>query len=115
RRFRRVIDRIRESGATALFVHNDHLALSLVGELRRAGLDVPRDLSIVAYDDLVGPVGAVPLTTVAPPKQAVAHEAVALIARRHRHGVDGLSPAPTAHMRLVPQLTVRESTAPPAV
>ena len=108
-RWQLIAERIRTDGVTAMFVHNDHLALSLVSDLRRHGIVVPDDLSVVAYDDLVGPVGAVPLTTVAPPKQGVAREAVALVARRHRQESGGGTVA-TAHLRLVPRLTIRAST-----
>lgn len=51
--------------ATALFVANDHMAIGVLSALRERGIEVPRDLSVVAFDDL--PESAYlypPLTTV---------------------------------------------------
>lgn len=37
---------------TALFSANDQMALGLIHAFRAAGLDVPRDVSIVGFDDI---------------------------------------------------------------
>jgi DNA-binding LacI/PurR family transcriptional regulator len=52
-------------GATAVFVANDHMALGFLRLLHEAGREVPRDLSVVGFDDI--PEAAYftpPLTTV---------------------------------------------------
>jgi LacI family transcriptional regulator len=38
--------------ATGVFAHNDAMAMGAVRALRGAGLDCPRDLSIVGYNDV---------------------------------------------------------------
>jgi DNA-binding LacI/PurR family transcriptional regulator len=56
---------VRTSGATAVFVANDQMALGLLRALHEAGREAPRDLSVVGFDDI--PEAAYftpPLTTV---------------------------------------------------
>lgn len=53
---------------TAIFVHNDELALGVLRALRDSGLRVPQDVSLVGYDDL--PIAEYldpPLTTIRQP------------------------------------------------
>jgi len=38
--------------ATAVFAHNDAMAMGVVRALREAGLDCPRDVSVVGYNDV---------------------------------------------------------------
>jgi DNA-binding LacI/PurR family transcriptional regulator len=55
----------RTAGVTAVFVANDQMALGLLRHLHEAGLETPRDISIVGFDDI--PEAAYftpPLTTV---------------------------------------------------
>ncbi|MGV9310202.1 substrate-binding domain-containing protein [Nonomuraea sp. NPDC003727] len=103
-----VVAAVREAGVTGLLVHNDEDALLLVQHLRVAGVRIPHDVSIVAYDDEVAALSDPPLTAVAPPKSAVGRNAVDLLVRRIEHGAD----LPGQHVALLPELRVRESTAP---
>nr|BFF19220.1 substrate-binding domain-containing protein [Promicromonospora thailandica] len=48
-----VLDACAESGATALLVHSDREAISLVEQAQERGVRVPADLAVVAYDDEV--------------------------------------------------------------
>ena len=72
----------RETGATAVLAHSDVDALNLVQQLHVAGLRVPDDISVVAYDDVVAGLGGLELTTVAPPKREVGREAIAVLLDR---------------------------------
>jgi DNA-binding LacI/PurR family transcriptional regulator len=95
---------VRATGATALLAHSDVDALNLVQQLHGAGLDVPDDVSVVAYDDVVAGLGGLELTTVAPPKREIGREAVALLLDRvERRG-------PVRHVELLPGLVDRGST-----
>lgn len=108
---RQVADVVAAIGAgtvTGLLVHNDEDALLLVQHLRIAGVRIPQDVSIVAYDDEVAALSDPPLTAVAPPKAAVGRSAVDLLVRRIEQG----SSMPGQHVALLPELRVRESTAP---
>lgn len=57
------------SGATAVFCHNDRVAMGLYDAVRDAGLQVPRDLSVVGFDNQEVIAGHLrpPLSTVALP------------------------------------------------
>jgi DNA-binding LacI/PurR family transcriptional regulator len=75
-----------------------------VQQLYSAGLQVPEDVSIVAYDDMIAGLGGLELTTVAPPKREVGREAVALLLDRVERG------GPVRHVELLPALVDRGST-----
>lgn len=101
-----VVRAIRDGGVTALLVHNDEDALLLVQHLRVAGLRIPDEVSVVAYDDEVAALSDPPLTAVAPPKSAVGGHAVDVLVRRIESGPD----APRQHIALLPELRIRAST-----
>jgi LacI family transcriptional regulator len=64
RAFDRVTAEIIKSGATAVFTINDSIGLGLSDALRRAGISVPDDLSLVGFDGLLRWLpGGGPLTT----------------------------------------------------
>lgn len=98
-----------KDGATGMLVHNDTDALLLAQHLQAAGVRLPEEMSLVAYDDEVAALSAPPLTTVAPPKEAVGRRAVDVLVRRMAEGPD----APGEHTVLLPELKMRASTAPP--
>ncbi|MEU6488740.1 substrate-binding domain-containing protein [Streptomyces sp. NPDC046887] len=100
------IARAAASGVRAALVHNDRDALALLPLLRDRGLAVPRDLALIAYDDLYASLADPPLTAVAPPKQAVGAEALRLLLRRFEAG-DAL---PVHRLDLLPALIVRRSS-----
>jgi DNA-binding LacI/PurR family transcriptional regulator len=52
------------AGGTAVIVFDDVLAIGLVEGLRRAGLSVPRDISVVGHDDILAELVQPGLTTV---------------------------------------------------
>jgi DNA-binding LacI/PurR family transcriptional regulator len=95
-----------ESGHTAIICGSDLMALGAIRAARQRGLEVPRDLSIVGYDD--SPLMAFtdpPLTTVRQPVQAMGHAAVsALVAE-----ITGTK-APRSELLFHPELIVRAST-----
>ncbi|GGS40591.1 substrate-binding domain-containing protein [Streptomyces griseoviridis] len=107
---------VLDDGVTAAIVHNDQTAIGVAQRLREHGLAIPDDVSLVAYEDEMAALADVPLTAVAPPRQAVGETAVELmLARLGGHGGgDGGEAAPSRHVSLVPRLTVRASSAPPA-
>jgi LacI family transcriptional regulator len=92
---------------TAVFCANDMLAMGLTQELLRAGLDVPGDIAVIGYDDIEwAPLGAVPLTTIAQPREVLGRTAVEMMIRL----IDRSEPLPEAnHIVLKPELVVRES------
>lgn len=96
-------------GVTAIFAETDWLALGCLHALHHAGLAVPRDCSLIGFDDLafVADLNP-PLTTVRVPRQTIAMAAVSMF----RALVGG---TPPLHPIDVPtELIRRASTAPPA-
>jgi LacI family transcriptional regulator, repressor for deo operon, udp, cdd, tsx, nupC, and nupG len=84
------------------------LALGAIRAVRRLGLSVPADVSVVGYDDsafmnCIEP----PLTTVRQPIEAMGQAAVALLVNQ----VAG-NTVPTDEMLFEPELVVRGSTGP---
>ncbi len=95
---------------TGLCIVNDSAAVICVGELMRAGLRVPDDISVISHDDLpIAHYGAVPLTAVSHPIEATARAIVELLCQRIEDGFDG----PPRQLNLRGELRVRQSTAPP--
>jgi LacI family transcriptional regulator len=93
---------------TALFVHNDVMAVGVLHALRSHGLRVPDDCSIVSCDDLeLAPFLAPPLTTVHVPFQETGEQA----ARVLLHLIRG-EPVPS-RVFLPTHLVVRDSTSAP--
>lgn len=98
-----------EDPPTAVFASSDDTALGVLRAAREQGVRVPRDLSVVGFDDLpVAPWLDPPLTTVRQPLAEMGDAAVTLV---HRARERSRGPA---HLELATRLVVRGSTAPPA-
>ncbi len=101
---------------TAVFSSNDQMALGLIHAFRAAGLDLPRDVSIVGFDDI--PESAhfwPPLTTVRQDFGELGVRCVATLIDAIRQSEDGRAspdPAASAAPEVAPQLVIRDSVAP---
>jgi LacI family transcriptional regulator, repressor for deo operon, udp, cdd, tsx, nupC, and nupG len=70
----------RPDTPTAIFVANDEMAFGVIAELRRRGLSVPEDVSVVGFDDLfLSQAFHPPLTTVSQPRGAIGQQAMRLL------------------------------------
>ena len=108
---RAAADRLLEQGVTGILCASDVMALGAVRAVRRRGLSVPGDVSIVGYDD--SPLMACtdpPLTTVRQPREAMGRSAVELLAR----WIDG-GRVSRAELMFEPELVVRSSAGPAPV
>ncbi|MEV5547613.1 LacI family DNA-binding transcriptional regulator [Streptomyces sp. NPDC052309] len=95
---------------TAVFAAGDQMALGAIEALRRRGLRVPEDMSVVGFDDLPAVRwSAPPLTTVRQPLADMGKLAVRTVLRLAR-GERPDSP----RVELGTELIIRSSTAPPA-
>ena len=93
---------------TAVFAANDIQAIGAMAECRASGLDIPKDMSIMGFDDLPLAEFTFPkLTTIRVPAQRMGHVA----ASRLLEMVRGRS-KPASEVLPV-ELILRESTAPP--
>ncbi|HTV23301.1 MAG TPA: LacI family DNA-binding transcriptional regulator [Polyangiaceae bacterium] len=92
---------------TAIFVANDQMALGVLRRLREAGREVPRDMSVVGFDDIPeAEYFAPPLTTIRQDFAELGRRCLrALLAR-----IDGESVA--LRVTVAPELVVRDSTGP---
>jgi LacI family transcriptional regulator len=94
--------------ATAVFAHNDAMAMGAVRALRDAGLDCPRDRSVVGYNDVpMADCFDPPLTTVRLDGYEVGRRAGEAVLAAIR----GL-PVPQGDLPMPAELVVRSSTAP---
>ncbi len=94
---------------TAIFAGSDLQALGVIDAARAQGLRVPRDLSIVGYDDLQLAQWSSPaLTTIHQPLTKMAEEAARLVIRMSEQELETIP-----RMDLATRLVVRESTAKP--
>jgi len=96
---------------TAVVVANDLMALGAMQQFKAAGLYVPRDISIVGFDDISFASLAEPaLTTVCSPRVEFGRRAVEALMltvdKPHQQGIE---------MRIPTYLIKRDSTAPPGV
>ena len=100
-----------DAGCTGIVCGSDLMALGVVRAARRRGLDVPRDVSVVGYDDSeLNAFTDPPLTTVRQPVRAMANAAVHTLLEEIRG-----NPVPNSEFVFQPELVVRGSTgqAPP--
>jgi len=102
---------VREPEMTAVFCGNDNLALGALFECQRRGVEVPRDMSIMGFNDLEFAVCAHPsLSTVATPRYEMAKRAAEIILEITR----GSGERPEhSQIDLGFRVVVRESTCPP--
>lgn len=96
---------------TAAFCYNDMTAIGLLWAARQAGLETPRDLAIVGFDDIPFASYVFPaLTTIAQPMFEMGQRAVE--AALAHLGPSAVSAAVRARIALKGHLIVRESTGP---
>jgi DNA-binding LacI/PurR family transcriptional regulator len=93
---------------TALFAFNDITAIGAIQALNDAGLDVPRDVALVGFDDIPAAIYHRPgLTTVRQPLRRMGETAAKTLLQRLERP---RSPAP-ASILIEPELVVRGTTA----
>jgi LacI family transcriptional regulator len=107
RLMRRLLDSKRPL-PTAVFAHNDLMAIGALATMKERGIRCPQDISVVGYHDLpqvdrISP----PLTTVRQPQDDLGRTAAEMTIGL----LDGQRPL-LQWRRLAPALIVRESTAP---
>jgi LacI family transcriptional regulator len=113
-----------EPAPTAIFASNDDMAAAVIAEAHRRGLDVPRDLTVVGFDDtLIASTIWPELTTIQQPIARMAAEAIDMLVAAIRAARGAVQEArPAARMddgqdalhRLIPHALIsRQSAAAP--
>lgn len=97
------------SPPTAIFCHNDIMAIGAMFQAKKMGLRIPQDLSVVGFDDIkASQFTDPPLTTVAQPRFQLGRQAMLLLLEQ----LQG-NPVQSGSLLLDSELVVRESTAAP--
>ena len=98
---------------TAIFCFNDMLAIGVLNGLQVAGIQVPEDISVVGFDNIVfSAYTNPPLTTLDQPKRYIGAEAAHLtLGLLEPHTVE--EPLEKKIQKLKGNLLIRQSTAPP--
>ncbi|WP_117213010.1 substrate-binding domain-containing protein [Allorhizocola rhizosphaerae] len=96
------------TATTALLVHSDREAISLVARCEERRIAVPGDLAVVAYDDEVAGLANPALSAIRPAKHAIGETAVQLLAKRIQHP----DTRPVHRVLISPQLIIRDTSSP---
>jgi DNA-binding LacI/PurR family transcriptional regulator len=93
---------------TAVFAFNDVTAIGAILALREAGLRVPRDVSVLGFDDvLIASTNNPPLTTIHQPLRGMGQAAASTLLALIR---DEIPHPPPSTITVYPKLVVRKST-----
>ncbi len=109
-----VVDRLLELNdrPTAVVAGDDLSAIGLIDSLEARGLRVPRDMSVVGFDDIAwARVARISLTTVRQPARVMAEMATAALIDH----LSGATEQPFSSFRhlVEPELVIRRTTGPP--
>jgi DNA-binding LacI/PurR family transcriptional regulator len=91
---------------TAIWAHDDQMALGIMRKCAELGIHVPNDVSVMGIDDIPTASMVYPgLTTIAQPIDAICERAVDILLNREKY-------VSLIHKRTVyePRLVIREST-----
>lgn len=101
------VEHCRAERIDAVLCMDDRKALVLLPALAEAGLRVPEDVAVIAYDDSVYDLATVSLSTISPPRFEVGAAAAELVLHHLTQGVK----AAARHIEMQPRLIVRASCA----
>ena len=101
----------RSHSFTAIFSFNDVSAVGAMSALREAGLQIPRDVSVVGFDDVIfAATSHPPLTTIRQPLREMGRAAASALLGM----IEGRSEYPAGRVfTVLPELISRRSTARP--
>lgn len=106
---RTLLDKTRDF--TAVFCFNDIAAIGAIRALKESGLNVPADVSVVGFDDILSAAYSTPsLTTVRQPLMEMGRRGAQVLLERIADREKGFP----GEIMMSPELVVRESTGPAA-
>ncbi|WP_189427059.1 LacI family DNA-binding transcriptional regulator [Devosia pacifica] len=109
----KLVEIVRREKITAIFCAADNVALHALNVLRRAGIRVPEDVSLVGFDNVMhAEMSSPPLSTVEVPVNHIGSVALRLLEERLIEPFDPT--APTRRVELECRLIKRASVAAPA-
>lgn len=93
---------------TAMFCGNDEMAIGLIHRLRLGGIECPRDISVIGFDDIaVARYAAPSLSTMHQPREEIGRLATGMLIDIIEGALPHTEPA---HVMLRAELVVRDST-----
>jgi len=96
----------KNEGFTAIFAANDHMAIGVLEALRENGLQVPKDIAVVGFDDIeMAGLPGVDLTTISQKKATLGRIAVDTLIEKIKGKTEGI----VKQVILSPQLIIRRS------
>ncbi len=99
---------LRSSGSTAVICYNDMTAIGVMSAAQRAGDEIPRDISVVGFDDIdIVAHLSHPLTTTRQPFYRMGRESVDCV-------LDLIAGGPKRHIVVPSRFVIRETTGPPS-
>lgn len=102
-----LLEACASTGTRAVLVHTDVHAARLVEMAADAGIRVPEDLAVIAYDDDTAALALVPLTAVTAPGRDLGQQALRILMERIAE--DGDERSAPRHLTMLPRLSVRTS------
>ena len=100
---------VRDSHPSAIFVANDQMALGALRALHEAGYEIPRQVSVVGFDDIPeAQYFTPPLTTVRQDFSEMGRSSLRLLLELMQNPGQ-----PPQRLTIAPELVVRRSTGPP--
>jgi DNA-binding LacI/PurR family transcriptional regulator len=103
-----MLSQAEEQRPTAIFACNDLLAIGVLKEARSAGLSIPRDLSVIGFDNtMLAEICHPALTSIAQPLREMTDQAMVLL----NESIDNPD-SPKRKIMLMPELVIRHSTGP---
>lgn len=103
-----MLNQATEIRPTAIFACNDLLAIGVLKEARSAGLSIPRDLSVIGFDNTVlAEICHPTLTSIAQPLREMTEQAMILLNESISNPA-----SPKRKIMLMPELVIRHSTGP---
>jgi len=103
---------LQQSDATAVIAYDDITAMYLIQAMSTLGMSIPRDMSVVAFnDELPAKISTPPLTTIALPAAVAGKTAGEFLAQR----LAATEPLPSRTVILDETLIIRQSTSSPRI
>lgn len=103
---KQIAEQIIQSNVTAVFAINDEMAIGILRGLREHGKSVPKDISVVGYDNISFSQYMTPaLTTVAQPIALIGETSLRLIVKKVMDKTQGVE-----RVELPNKLVIRETT-----
>jgi LacI family transcriptional regulator/LacI family repressor for deo operon, udp, cdd, tsx, nupC, and nupG len=103
------VEALLAAGATAIFCYNDATAMGVLACCYQRGILVPRDLSVIGFDDIdMAAYTIPPLTTIRQPRFELGEQAMRIM-------LDLLDEREAGNQIFAGKLVVRQTTMPPAM